>query len=57
MGVEKQYRWWCEACGTLTNDGDCDCTRFEHTRKKQRLRPADFDEDCTDAQFSRLLGR
>jgi len=34
----KDWKWWCEACGTLTNDGECDCTRFEETVHSQRLR-------------------
>jgi hypothetical protein len=36
---EPDYRWWCQSCGTLTNTGDCDCTRIAATYHKQRLIP------------------
>lgn len=33
----KDWKWCCEACGTLTNDGECDCTKFPETVHMQRL--------------------
>jgi hypothetical protein len=33
----KNWKWHCESCGTLTNDGECDCTKFPETVGKQRL--------------------
>lgn len=31
------WKWWCASCGTLSNDGECDCTRIEETANLQRL--------------------
>lgn len=52
----KDWRWWCSSCGTLTNDGDCDCTKFDETRNKQRLRPATATgEDEVDAEIQHTI--
>jgi hypothetical protein len=34
---DGKWKWHCEACGTLTNDGECDCTKFIETMRLQRL--------------------
>lgn len=26
-GNHPDWKWWCKACGSLSNDGECDCTR------------------------------
>lgn len=28
MSIYGGEREWCEACGTVTSSGDCDCTRM-----------------------------
>ena len=33
----KGWKWWCCSCGSLTNDGECDCTEFDDTADQQRL--------------------
>jgi hypothetical protein len=40
LGWINEWKWWCQACGTLTNDGQCDCTKFDTTAHCQRLVPA-----------------
>lgn len=27
-GTCEDWKWWCHSCGTLTNDGECDCTKY-----------------------------
>jgi hypothetical protein len=36
--LATDYKWWCESCGALTNDGECDCTMFDNTMRCQKLR-------------------
>jgi len=26
-GKCPDWKWWCKSCGSLSNDGECDCTR------------------------------
>ncbi len=36
-GRHKDWKWWCQSCGTLTNDGECDCTRVADCADRQHL--------------------
>lgn len=43
--------WHCEACGTVTRSGECDCTKLQTST--QRLVPYDY-RACLDAEVERL---
>jgi hypothetical protein len=30
---DEQKQMWCESCGTVSNDGSCDCTKFGRAAK------------------------
>lgn len=36
-GRFKDWKWLCQSCGVLTNDGECDCTKNADTAKLQVL--------------------
>jgi hypothetical protein len=36
-GENPDWKWWCKSCGTLTNDGECDCTKFNEPGDSQVL--------------------
>ena len=33
----ERERMWCKACGTVTRDGTCDCTKFPEYADRQQL--------------------
>jgi hypothetical protein len=36
-GKCPNWKWWCKACGSLTNDGECDCTKHTDNADLQVL--------------------